>query len=145
MKIKLKYTCTIMQRLIIIQQWLIVELSIEHMREGHDYTTLSRNGGKVGCLCSHKLALPHHRVMASLPKRCEVVAGFRDLEQSTMAQMNVMVLMKSTARPPRVSATRGTKLVPEDRLVKRWVAKLLRPPTSRVWLGVWATFPRVCC
>ena len=28
------------------------------MREGHDYTTPARDGGRVGCLCSHKLVLP---------------------------------------------------------------------------------------
>ena len=40
------------------------------------------------------------------------------------------------ANPPKVSATRGTNSVPEERQAERWAANFLWTPTSRALSGV---------
>ena len=64
--------------------------------------------------------------MARRPKRWrEVVAGSGEEDLSAMARlMKVMVEMVSSARPPSVSATKGTKSVPEERQAERLEASL---------------------
>ena len=76
--------------------------------------------------------------MARRPKRWrEVVAGSGDDDLSAMARlMEVMVEMVSSARPPSVSATKGTKSVPEERQAERLEASLRWTPTCRAWPGV---------
>ena len=44
-------------------------------------------GGRVGRQCSHKQALPHHRAMASRPKRC-----LEELEESVVPTLSAMAL-----------------------------------------------------
>ena len=75
--------------------------------------------------------------MARRPKRWrEVVAGSGEDDLSAMARMKVMVEMVSSARPPSVSATKGTKSVPEERQAERLEASLRWTPTCRAWPGV---------
>ena len=76
--------------------------------------------------------------MARRPKRWrEVVAGSGVDDLSAMAPlMEVMVEMVSSARPPSVSATKGTKSVPEERQAERLEASLRWTPTCRAWPGV---------
>ena len=59
------------------------------------------------------LAFPRHKAIASLPKKClEVMAGSGEPALSVMARpMDQTVWMVSSARPLKVSATRGMKSV----------------------------------
>ena len=100
-----------------------------------DYT-VKGGGERVGWRCSHSPALPCHRAMAALPKRwLEEVAG--EPAQSTMARpMDLIVVMVSSASPPRVSATRGMNSVPVERQAERLEANLRWTPTWRAWPGV---------
>ena len=92
-------------------------------------------------------ALPRHRAMASLPKRClEVEEGSGKPERSPIARpMAATVRIVSSPRPPRVSATRGMKSVPVERQTDRWADNLRRTPTCRAWPGVCEASTIVCC
>ena len=83
-------------------------------------------GGRVGWRCSHRLALPHHKAIANMPNKClEVMAGSGEPTLSAMARpMDRTVWMVSSARPPKVSATRGMKSVPVERQAERFEANL---------------------
>ena len=74
--------------------------------------------------------------MTRRPKRWrEVAAGSGEDDLSAMARlMEVMVEMVSSARPPSVSATKGTKSVPEERQAERLEASLRWTPTCRALL-----------
>ena len=52
--------------------------------------------------------------------------------------MEVMVWTVSSARPPRVSATRGMNSMPTERRAERLEASLCCTPTWRAWPGVTA-------
>ena len=69
--------------IILIMEWN----SIIHRQTSPSHGTLSREGGRVGRRCSHKQALPRHRVMASRPKRC-----LEELEESVVPTLSVMAL-----------------------------------------------------
>ena len=63
-----------------------------------------------------------------------MAAGSGEDDLSAMARlMEVMVEIVSSARPPSVSATKGTKSVPEERQAERLEASLRWTPTCRAW------------
>ena len=103
----------------------------------------SREGGRVGSRCSHIVAFPRQRATARLLKRCLVELG-EPVLCSIARPRDLMVLMVSPERPPRVSVTRGMNSIPTERQADRWEASLRRVPTSRACPGVEAACPRVC-
>ncbi len=94
----------------------------------------------VGRRWSHSDGLPCHKAIATRPNRGLVVGVESEVPQrfSMALLMMVMVRMVSSANPPSVSATRGTKSVTEERQAERLAASFLCTPTWRAWPGVWA-------
>ncbi len=81
-------------------------------------------------------ALPRHRAMLTLPKRCLVVILSPSAPERRPIDLLIsrMVEMKSSAKPPRVSATRGMHVKPIERqLVQLEEASLRWTPTWRAW------------
>ena len=74
----------------------------------------SREGGRVGSRCSHIVAFPRQRATARLLKRCFVELG-EPVLCSIARPRDLMVLMVSPERPPRVSVTRGMNSIPTER------------------------------
>lgn len=54
---------------------IITTIMMIKLKGGESQATLSRKGkgGRVGWRCSHRQALPCHKAIVSLPKRCLVV------------------------------------------------------------------------
>ena len=100
--------------------------------------TPSREGCKVGWRCSHRLAFPRHKAMATLPKRCLVVVVCSSEPALTLTALPIeeMVVMVSSASPPRVSATKGTKSIPEERQAERLEVSFRWTPSCKAWPGV---------
>ena len=96
-----------------------------------DYRSPSSLGWRVGCLCSQRAAFPRQRVVATRPKRClvEVVGSGEPDLCPTAWPIARMVVMASSARPPKVSATKGMHSIPTDRQAERLVASLRLTPT----------------
>ena len=81
--------------------------------------------------------------MASLPKRClEVEEGSGEPERSAIARPMAATVQIVSARPPRVSATRGMKSVPVERQADRWAVNLQQ---TRAWPGVCEASTIVYC
>ena len=103
--------------------------------------------GRVGWRCSHRLVLPRHKAIANLPNKClEVMAGSGEPALSAMARpMDRTVWMVSSARLPKVSATRGMNSVPVERQAERFEANLRWRPAWRACPGVCEASAMVCC
>ncbi len=98
----------------------------------------SRDGGRVGNLCSHRQAFPLHSAMSSLLNSCFVKEpeSVRPILLPAARPITKMVEMVSSASPPNVSVTRGTKSVP----VERQAEKL---EDSLRWTLACSAWPRV--
>ncbi len=85
----------------------------------------SRAGGRVGDLWISIEALPRHKAKLTLLKRCLVVSVSRTAPDRRRIDRPItwIVEMKSSAKPPRVSATRGT----QDR------------PARQYWRSTWTS------
>ncbi len=85
-------------------------------------------------------AFPCQRAMLTLPKRCFVVVLSPSAPDRRPIDLPIsrMVEMKSSARPPRVSATRGMHVRPIERQLWRLEASLRWTPTWRAWPWVHA-------
>ena len=125
--------------------WTIIHNKMKRVNQS--YIRTSREGGRVGCRCSHKLALPRHRAIATRPKSCLDVRDGSEVPDlcPTARPMARMVEMVSSERPPRVSMTKGTNSSPTERQAERLETSLRRTPTWRAWPGVDAASARVCC
>jgi hypothetical protein len=104
-------------------------------------------GGRVGCRCIHRPALPRHRAIARRPKRCFAVSGvlveFRRWPRARPIQP--MVEIASGHQPPSVSATMEMKSTPAKRQAGRLDVSFRRTPKPRAWPGEEATSARVSC
>ena len=56
-----------------------------------------------------------------------------------------MIVMVSSAKPPRASATMRMKSTPAERQAERWDASVRCTLTCRAWPGVKAASAMVCC
>ncbi len=85
-------------------------------------------------------AFPRQRAMLTLPKRCLMVTESRSAPERRQIDRPIsrMVEMKSSAKPPRVSATRGMHVIPTDLQLGRLEASLRWTPTWRAWPWVLA-------
>ena len=90
-------------------------------------------------------ALPHHRAILTLPKRCLVVTMSQSAPERRPIDRPIsrMVETKSSAKPPRVSATRGMYVKPIERQLGRLEASLCWTPTWRAWPWVRAASDNV--
>ena len=90
-----------------------------------------QGGGRVGNLCNHRQAFPLHSVMASLLNSCLVREPESRGPVLSLAARPIaeIVEMVSSASPPNVSATRGTKSVPVERQAERLEDSLRWTPT----------------
>ncbi len=95
----------------------------------------SSAGERVGDLWTSIEALPRQRAMLTLPKRCLVVVLSPSAPDRRPIDLPIsrMVEMKSSAKPPRVSATRGMHVRPIERQLGRLEASLRWTPTWRAW------------
>ena len=128
---------------------------MEKVQEIKDTARLSRPAkGRVGWQFSQRLALPRHKAIASLPnKYLEVMAGSGESALSAMARlMDQTVWMVSSARPPRVSATRGKKSVPVERQAQRinlicaiLLYNLTSSSTMELYLPSWLWYSCAAC
>ena len=123
--------------------WTIIHNKMKRVNQS--YIRPSREGGRVGCRCSHKLALPRPRASVTRPKSCLDVRDGSEVPDlcPTARPMARMVEMVSSERPPRVSMTKGTNSTPTERQAERLETSLRRTPTWRAWPGVDAASARV--
>ena len=116
--------------------WTIIHNKMKRVNQS--YIRPSTEGGRVGCRCSHKLALPRHRAIATRLKSCFDVRDGSEVPDlcPTARLMEQMVEMVSSEKPPKVSITKGTNSTPTEREAERLETSLRRTPTWRAWPGL---------
>ncbi len=89
-------------------------------------------------------AFPCQRAILILPKICFSVFTSRSEPERVWTECAIllMVVIKSSARPPKVSVTIGMQEMPADLQLGRLEESFRWTPTSRAWPGVWATWHR---